>query len=291
MTLLELAHMLNAAVNGPWLNIRGPDHSSKDRSLGICFDPAAPDGFFVNSLAGDDESECRAYVKSLIAKLNGEISVSYEPQHAHAEKARIARARVLWREAGPPEGTAVESYLRSRRCSLEPVLGADVLRFHPICPFGSLRIPAMVALITDAVTGEPIGVHRTAIKDDGSGKRELGEGISSKMMLGVARRGAVRLHAAAVEHLGIAEGIENALSASQVFGTAVWATLSRGGVGTFPVLKGIKRLTVFADNDTPGLKAAEQCCRRYQLAGIDAEIRVPDGAGADWNDFVVKEKS
>ncbi len=57
------------------------------------------------------------------------------------------------------------------------------------------------------------------------------------------------------------------------------------------MLKGIKRLTVFADNDTPGLKAAEQCCRRYQSAGIDAEIRVPDGAGADWNDFVVKEKS
>ncbi len=233
MNLQELAQRLNGTVNGRWINIRGPGHSGSDLSLGICFDPAAPDGFFVNSLAGDDKSECRAYVKSLIAKLNGEICVNYEPQHAHAEKASIEPPRVLWREARSPKGTIVEVYLGSRRCSLEPVLGADVLRFHPNCPFGSLRVPAMVSLITDAVTGEPIGVHRTAIKDDGSGKRF---GKDSTMMLGVTRRGAVRLYAGS-EHLGISEGIENGLSAKQVFGTAVWATLSRGGVGTFPCLK------------------------------------------------------
>jgi phage/plasmid primase-like uncharacterized protein len=145
----------------------------------------------------------------------------------------------------------------------------------------------MLALVTDAVTGEPIGVHRTAIKDDGSGKRF---GKDSKMMLGVARRGVIRLQPGSVR-LGIAEGIETALSASQVFGTAVWATLSRGGVGTFPVLKGIKRLTVFADHDDPGLKAACKCCRRYQAAGIDAEVRYPPCATTDWNDFVMQESS
>jgi phage/plasmid primase-like uncharacterized protein len=146
----------------------------------------------------------------------------------------------------------------------------------------------MLALITDVVTGERIGVHRTAIKDDGSGKRELGEGISPKKVLGTARGGVVRLHAAS-EHLGIAEGIETALSASQRFGTAVWATLFSGGVGKFPVLKGVKRLTIFADHDDPGLKAAEQCCRRYSSAGIDAEVRHPKSARTDWNDFVSKE--
>ncbi len=282
MNLQELAQRLNGTVNGRWINIRGPGHSGSDLSLGICFDPAAPDGFFVNSLAGDDKSECRAYVKSLIAKLNGEICVSYEPEHAHAEKARIEPARVLWREARSLKGTIGEAYLRSRRCSVDPVLGADVLRFHPNCPFGSLRVPAMVALITDAVTGEPIGVHRTAIADDGSGKRF---GKDSKMMLGVARRGAVRLYAGS-EHLGVAEGIETALSASQVFGVGAWATLSEGGIGTFPVLQDVKRLTVFADHDAPGLKAACKCGHRYTRAGIKVEVRHPAKLGTDWNDYL-----
>ena len=92
------------------------------------------------------------------------------------------------------------------------------------------EFPAKLALITHAVTGEPIGVQRTAIKDDGSGKRF---GANSKRMLGVVRHGAVRLQAAS-EHLGIAEGIETALSAMQVFKTPVWATLSSRGIATFP---------------------------------------------------------
>jgi phage/plasmid primase-like uncharacterized protein len=145
----------------------------------------------------------------------------------------------------------------------------------------------VLALITDAVTGEPIGVHRTAIKDDGSGKRF---GTDSKRMLGVARRGAVRLHAAS-EHLGIAEGIETALSAMQVFKTPVWATLSSGGIASFPILPGIKLLTVFADHDQPGIAAAATCCRRYNAAGIDAEIRHPSKPGTDWNDFVRQEQA
>jgi phage/plasmid primase-like uncharacterized protein len=144
----------------------------------------------------------------------------------------------------------------------------------------------MLALITDGITGEPTGVHRTAIKDDGSGKRF---GDASKKMLGVARAGVVRLHPASA-HLGIAEGVETALSGAQVFDVAVWATMSAGGIATFPVLPGMKLLTVFADNDQPGLAAAATCCRRYNSAGIDAEIRYPSRPSTDWNDFIRQEQ-
>jgi putative DNA primase/helicase len=142
----------------------------------------------------------------------------------------------------------------------------------------------MLALITDAVTGEPIGVHRTAIKDDGSGKRF---GAESKKMLGVARRGAVRLHAAS-EHLGIAEGIETALSAEQMFGTAVWATLSKDGIAGFPVITGVKRLTIFADHDDAGITAARKCGRRYEMSGIAGEIHIPPVVISDWNDWLME---
>jgi putative DNA primase/helicase len=283
----ELARQPKGTVHGRWINVRGPHHSAADRSLGIRFDPKAPDGFRVHSFAGDDQDECRAYAKSLIQGLSGKFCDLREPEHAHREAApaRRQRAMAVWQEAISPVGTIVEPYLSGRRCPLESVSGNDVIRFHQACPFGNLRVPAMLAPITDAVTGEPIGIHRTAIKDDGSGKRF---GPDSKRMLGIARRGAVRLGATS-EHLGIAEGIETALSAMQVFKTPVWATLSSGGIASFPILPGIKLLTVFADHDQPGMAAAATCCRRYNAAGIDAEIRHPSRPDTDWNDYLTRD--
>jgi Toprim domain len=286
MSLNKLAHRLNGTLNGRWINIRGPGHSKSDRSLGIRFDPAAPHGFYIHSLAGDDRTECLQYVKSLLAKRSVEASDSYQVDGASVEGvSNRDRAMLLWQQATPPAGTIVEAYLRRRRCWNESVV-ADVLRYHPNCPFGGVRVPAMLALITDAVTGKPVGVHRTALTDDGSDKRF---GKDSKMMLGVATRGTARLHAG-FKHLGIAEGIETALSASQVFGASVWATLSSGGIASFPILPNIQRLTVFADNDDPGLRAACACCRRYQASGIDAEIRYPKTAKMDWNDFLKEQE-
>ena len=276
----QLATALHGNLNSRWTNVPGPHHSAANRSLGIRFDPKAPDGFRVHSFAGDDENECRAYVNSLIEKLNGEFCDFREPEHAPRERiaARINRAMALWQQGTSLTATPGEPYFNGRRC---PVPDDDV-KFHAACPFGTLRVPTVLALITHAVTAEPIGVHRTAIKDDGSGKRF---GADSKRMLGVVRRGAVRLKAAS-EHLGIAEGIETALSAMQVFKTPVWATLSTGGIASFPILPGIKLLTVFADHDQPGMAAAATCCRRYNAAGIDAEIRHPSRPDTDWNDYL-----
>jgi putative DNA primase/helicase len=287
ITLNEIARRLNGCVSGRWINVRGPGHGAGDRSLGILFDPKAPDGFRVHSFAGDDQDQCRAYLNSLIQKLNGDFCDLSEPEHAHHEAApaRKQQASALWHQGTSPTGTPNEAYLDGRGCPLVGIPNTDVLRFHPACPFGAFRVPAMLALITDAVTGEPTGIHRTAIKDDGSGKRF---GADSKRALGIARSGAVRLQAAS-EYLGIAEGIETALSAAQVFKTPVWATLSSGGIASFPVLPGIKKLTVFADHDQPGMTAAATCCRRYNAAGIDAEIRHPTQPGTDWNDYLTRE--
>jgi putative DNA primase/helicase len=183
ISLNEIARRLNGTVSGRWIIVRGPGHSAADRSLGILFDPKAPDGFRVHSFAGDDEDECRASVKPRIQSLNGELCVLYEPDHGPRQgvTARIEWAKALWQQGTSLAATPGESYFIGRGC---PVPGDDVIRFLQDCPFGTLRVPTVLALITDAVTGEPIGVHRTAIKDDGSGKRF---GADSKRILGVAR--------------------------------------------------------------------------------------------------------
>lgn len=69
MDLHEIAVRLNGIVNGRWINVRGPGHGPRDRSLGVRFDRAACDGFYIHSLAGDDEAECREYVRLSVAEV------------------------------------------------------------------------------------------------------------------------------------------------------------------------------------------------------------------------------
>jgi putative DNA primase/helicase len=108
------------------------------------------------------------------------------------------------------------------------------------------------------------------------------------MIMGVAKGSAVKLFPFS-KHLGVAEGIENALVANQLSKMPVWAALSADGVRSFPLIHGISRLIVFADNDDAGLSAARACGLRYSKAGIDVEIRYPPVPGSDWNDFLQME--
>ncbi|MFT8245543.1 toprim domain-containing protein [Roseomonas sp. BN140053] len=174
----------------------------------------------------------------------------------------------VWSEAQDALDTPVQRYLAGRGLSIPP--GAPI-RFHPACPRGAERLPAMVALMTQAETGAPCGVHRTFLAADGTGKAPG----QAKMMLG--RAGVIRLVPdEQVElGLGIAEGIETSLAVMQGFDwRPVWAATSAGAIAAFPVLRGLDALTVFADADDGGvgLKAATACVRRWSAAGFDARI-------------------
>ena len=292
MTRAELAKRLGGSINGPWLNIPGRGHSKDDLSLGIFLDPSAPDGLRVHSFAGDDPAVCRAYVKKLLAEIatNGSIDISLDDDALpHTKADAHAGALRIWGQARPLDDTPAGTYLASRKCA--PVEGekwpAD-LRFHPACPFGAFRFPALVALMRDVITGEPTAILRTALENDGSGKREMPDGGPSKMMLGPSKSAAVMLYPAALE-LGIGEGVETSLGAHRIFMTPVWAALSAGGIRDFPVIYGVTFLRVFADHDEAGLSAARICRRRYEAAGIEVEVRHPPEFGSDWNDYLMKE--
>jgi hypothetical protein len=153
---------------------------------------------------------------------------------------------------------------------------------------GTETVPAMVSMMRDVITGQPTGIHRTALADDGSAKRTMLNGKPDKMMLGRAKGAAVVLSNSAPV-MGIAEGIETALSAQKIFGMPVWACMSAPGIASFPGIRCIIHLTIFADHDEAGLKAAKNCARRYQKNGIDAEVHHPREPGDDWNSFLLRE--
>ena len=99
-----------------------------------------------------------------------------DKRDSEAAAQRVARAMDLWTASRPPQGTLAETYLAGRGLALPA--GADALRFHPACPFRladgtSARLPAIVALMRDIRTDQPCGIHRTALKPDGSGKADV----------------------------------------------------------------------------------------------------------------------
>jgi putative DNA primase/helicase len=153
---------------------------------------------------------------------------------------------------------------------------------------GGSKVPAMLARITDIITGDFTGIHRIALSDDFSAKRVMADGGYSRRIMGVAKGSVVQLFPCS-NCLGIAEGVETALAAHQIFKMPVWAALSAHGVSSFPLIHAISRLVVFADNDDAGLSAAQDCGLRYSKAGVDVEIRYPPVPGSDWNDFLQME--
>jgi hypothetical protein len=199
------------------------------------------------------------------------------PERHHAERKAwsLAKARELWRQAGPAVGTLVEAYLAARGLVLEP--GAP-LRFHPAAwrnrAYGSPG-PAMVSLMTCPETGKPCGLHVTYLRADGAGKAE---GTSPKIFLGVP--GVVRLvpDTEVTMGLGLTEGIETGLSVMQRYDWApVWAAGSADGIARFPALPGITGLHIFPDADDKGtsLKAAGQCADRWRAAGREVWFITP----------------
>ncbi len=204
-----------------------------------------------------------------------------EAPKAKAVKNTVSFARTIWCEAAPAAGTLVERYLGSRGLTLPP---DAPLRFHPACPRGSERLPAMVALMTDPATNEPCGIHRTYLRPDGDGKASG----QAKQMLGNA--GVIRLcdDTEVTMAIGLAEGIETSLSVMQAGWRPVWACGSSGAIATFPVLPGIECLTIFGDADAngAGIKAARACAARWAASGREATVHVPRGADSDWNDVL-----
>jgi hypothetical protein len=158
------------------------------------------------------------------------------------------------------------------------------LRFHPTCPRGNQqRLPAVVALLRDIRSDKPKAIQRIFLKADGSdrlrdtmGKATLGPAAGCVCKL--SRNEDVCLG------LGLTEGVEKGLAILNAGWAPIWVSCGTSGMAKFPVLAGIECLTVFADHDAGGQRAATECAQRWADAGKHVRIVTPKIAGFDWND-------
>ena len=151
---------------------------------------------------------------------------------------------------------------------------------------GGVR-PAIVATIQDA-EGKNVTLHRTFLMPDGSAKARMA--APRKLMPGCIPDGsAVRLSDWNGGALGIAEGIETAMSASRLYDMPVWAAINATMLEKWTPPEGCDEVTVFADNDAnfTGQAAAYRLANKLAIKGMNTAVLIPDRIGTDWNDALL----
>jgi hypothetical protein len=208
-----------------------------------------------------------------------------------------ARALILARqiafELRPVLGSPGETYLRDARkigtSAIEDVLErTEAIGWHPAVYFNEpghalhgRKLGCIVGVMTDPITAMPTGgISRTYIHE--------GQKVTKAKSLGPAGIVRLSLDEDVLERLHIAEGLETALGAMSKGLRPMWATGSTAIMAKFPVLSGIKALTIIADHDANGAgeRAAAEVASRWREAGKEARVWRPKSIG-DLNDILI----
>jgi putative DNA primase/helicase len=274
--LRELARTLGGHVVAGQVCCPGPGHSRNDRSLVVRPAPSMPDGFVVHSHCGDDWRTCREHVLRLLGRAPAVLDRNVHarrPLSANPPRSTQAWALQIWRDSIAPHGTPVDRYLALRGLEL-PDDAARFIRFHSACPWADehnvrVRVPAMVALFRTISGDEPAAIQRTALRPDGSkiGRKMLGPVIGAAIKVTADEDVLLRL--------GVAEGLESAMSAIVLGQGPAWALGSAGALRNLPVLPGIETLAIIAEHDRANEDARDVCGSRWQDAGCQVLIVEP----------------
>lgn len=211
-----------------------------------------------------------------------------KPERSDDDKLRALRRAFL--ESKPIErGDEACRYLAGRGLRLHDL--PESIRTHPGMQYrdgGAVlgTFPAMLATVTDA-TGRAVSMHRTYIQDC----QKAPVPAPKKLMQGMPLAGAAIRLTPVSRTLGVAEGIETALAASELFEVPVWSCISTTGIESFEPPEGAEHIVIFADNDAnfAGQAAAYRAAHRLALKGIEVEVVIPPSVG-DWLDRLIQTK-
>jgi putative DNA primase/helicase len=297
LTQLGIPESVLRNRHGPCPACGGKDRFRFDNRRGggdyICNQCGAGDGFtLLQRVYGWPFSEARRQVMRAAGLVDQELirvpARIPSTSTGCAERMSDPPERVLrlWRNrCAVADCDDAVTYLTSRR--LWPLPVGCALSAHPTVEYFEARrrvglFPALVAGISD-IAGDLVSVHVTFLRD---GKKLAGREPRKMLSRVRGRTGcAVRLMACN-EELGVAEGVETALSASAITGIPVWAALSASLLASFEPPRGIASLRVFADNDEPGVAAAQRLVERLR-GRVCTEVHMPPRPAKDWNDVSV----
>jgi hypothetical protein len=280
-----IAREITGVLNGRWNaaanrgSARCPCHDDRLPSLSLR-DGDEPGRVLVHCFAGCDRRDILAALRDR-GLLDEECAHRQEPRSRRIEPPPVItpdpQALAIWGAASPGERTIVQRYLRARGITIAP---PPSLR----CAGGGYRltdpVTAMVAAV-QASDRRTIAVQVTRLDPSGECKAQV---PIPRRTYGALGDGAVRL-AAAGDVLGLAEGVESALSAMQLSGVPTWACLGASRMHRVAVPDSVRELHVFMDNDGPGRDAGERTADAHVHHRRVVLRRPPDHLN-DWNDFL-----
>ena len=279
-SLEDTARRICESRGGKWSGTKGmaccPAHEDRTPSLGVTLGRKA---ILFHCFAGCDQQS----VLSALAREGFEVARFFSGSSAEdqLEPTRVrkpsAAALRIWHEAEPLGGSPAKAYLESRGI----LAASSALRFHPQTPLGpkgrTRFLPAMIAAVS--LDEGPVAIHRTFLS--GTAKADFDK---PKRALGALGEAAVRLFVPASGKLGLAEGIESAMSAYALTGIPVWATLGNERFGLVSVPESVTELHLFVDHDAGGELAASRGLAAYARDGRTIHVRKPSSRDTDWND-------
>lgn len=279
-SLVETARCICKSRGGKWSGTKGmaccPAHDDRTPSLGVSIGRQA---ILFHCFAGCDQQSVLAALAregfEAPALFSGSKAADF-PEPTRTRKPSTAALRI-WRDAERLCASPAKAYLESRGI----LAASSALRFHPRTPLGpkgrTRLLPAMIAAVS--LDEGPIAVHRTFLS--GNAKADFDK---PKRALGSLGEAAVRLFAPASGKLGLAEGIESAMSAYALTGIPVWATLGNERFGLVSVPESVTELHLFVDHDAGGELAASRGLAAYEQEGRTIHVRKPSSHDTDWND-------
>ena len=225
---------------------------------------------------------CKGYSYAEAAKEVEKIVGEAKPTSIRPSKDPAVALNAI-RKQLKPSGSGVKAYLSNRH--LDPGWPIREARL-PYWNMGqkTAEYDTMVLPISDP-TGRAITYHLTYLEDG----RKAHIDPSRKIMTPVKpiSGGAIRLCDPA-EEMGVAEGIETALSIPKLFEVPTWSCISEGMLAAFEPPSIVKKLWIFGDNDRNfvGQAAAYQLAKRMTARGIECLVSLPKDPG-DWNDVLM----
>jgi putative DNA primase/helicase len=261
----------------------------KGEGTSICGQCGARDGVkLVMDLLGVDFPEAAKRIEVIIgtdAKPRDYVDTS-EADAAETHKQVLS----FWRSGQRVVvGDPVDRYLR-RRVGNYPETRA--IRCIPSTPFMGRTMPAMITAYVD-VAGELSSIQRTFLTADGEKQSDVENDRWNTGPLPAG--GAVRLVRPKPTDtaIGIAEGVETALSAIAMHGLPVWAALTANRLQAWQPPEGFNDIIVFGDADTnyTGQAAAFALANRLEVQRkLRVQVAIPPQLGMDWNDVLQQQR-
>lgn len=227
--------------------------------------------------------------KECVRKIAGFIGYADKDERTDISEDKIKNMlNLIWKDSVKLKGhDPVLKYLHSRKIVIRP----DDVRFNSKCYHSETKksYQAMVAMVRNK-NGKPICLHRTYL--NGTGKADIENNRKNTPSVLQLSGSAIRLNMPGDtifkdDTLGVAEGIETALSASQIFGVATWSVMNTSIMESFEPPEHIRKIIIFADNDNnyAGQKSAYILANKLALKDLIVRVEVPENG--DWNDILM----